>query len=231
MFAHTTSVVWAETPDGDVIAIHNSETEQFPFSCVTDQDLDTYLIGDQVNVNVCHQLVDPLQTQFEICPTPDAVDPDFVISTVVESDDPRLLVLTERLSAGLNGRGAAFDDTVLWLLGRGEGLTPMGDDVLLGVLAAEEAFAAGWDIKHRVGQVLDQVELRTVTTRASVALLNSALARRYPPSLVSLVAAFSRPCDLTEAILRVRAIGNTSGPAILAGISVLARHALTSSQN
>jgi len=27
-------VVWAETPDGDVIAIHNSETEQFPLAAL-----------------------------------------------------------------------------------------------------------------------------------------------------------------------------------------------------
>lgn len=109
-------------------------------------------------------------------------------------------------------------------------MTPIGDDLLLGALATEAAFASGWGLEPQVSAALRPLNLKGLTTRPSLALLTAALSGRYPPALVSLINSFSSSHGLAAAIRRVRNLGHTSGPAMLAGISVIAQQALSVDQ-
>jgi hypothetical protein len=106
--------------------------------------------------------------------------------------------------------------TLHGLIGRGDGLTPLGDDVVCGWVAA--LVAAGRlddDVSAAVRGVLDR------TTLLSATLLDCALHGEVLPEFTSYVAALGTPREdpAAEALMR---IGHTSG----AGLWWGARHAL-----
>ncbi|HEU5269796.1 MAG TPA: DUF2877 domain-containing protein [Jatrophihabitans sp.] len=112
------------------------------------------------------------------------------------------------------------------LLGRGPGLTPAGDDLLCGALAATVLFGLSGAGLRRA--VLDRLAgSEGVTTGLSRQLLLSAVAGDGLPELQSLGAAICRP-DLEpveRAWRRLLRIGHSSGTALAAGLLAGARHA------
>ena len=102
-------------------------------------------------------------------------------------------------------------DAVPRLLGRGEGLTPLGDDVLCGWLAAHRAFGAPTpEIDAAVRSGLHR------TTLLSATLLDCALAGEVLPELGDWLSAHGTP-DLPRRADALLAVGATSGAGLMAG--------------
>jgi hypothetical protein len=109
------------------------------------------------------------------------------------------------------------DDAVARLVGAGPGLTPAGDDVLCGALAA--LAATGDDARRRA---LAAAVLRHThrTTSLSAGLLRCAAAGHGLPQLTRLLTAVLRgePLDRQrQALTDLLAIGHTSGAALATG--------------
>ncbi|TQS40072.1 DUF2877 domain-containing protein [Cryptosporangium phraense] len=103
------------------------------------------------------------------------------------------------------------------LLGRGDGLTPLGDDILAGALVTLVAAA------HPHGEVLGSMVTRelaahpeTATTPVSALLLRHATQGECIPELAAVL---TDPADrLDPAIDALLAIGHTSGKGLLHGV-------------
>lgn len=106
----------------------------------------------------------------------------------------------------------------LALVGRGEGLTPEGDDVLAAALVTARATGdprlAGWCARTRLALATRR------TTVVSRALLHHALDGWATPELAGLLAALgdADPATLDGAVSRLLAVGHTSGASLLDGV-------------
>ncbi len=112
------------------------------------------------------------------------------------------------------------------LLGRGDGLTPWGDDLLAGALAAHALLgeAVGRD-SEIVGAVAGPIGVRaaTRTTALSAALLRHGCRGEVADPAARFLEALCGREAIAPAAGRLEAVGHSSGPAILAGISAGAR--------
>jgi hypothetical protein len=153
------------------------------------------------------------------------------ISRLLPALPPELDDRLSRLTTALRTSSAAdLQDAVAALLGLGAGLTPQGDDVLAGVLvtlAARPATRLQW-----LGDfVVSRAPSRTTTLSAG--LLRDAADGFAIPALVDLVDAVHEVDDppgrptahggLTEAVVRLLAVGHTSGAALAHGVLATAR--------
>ncbi|HEX4976500.1 MAG TPA: DUF2877 domain-containing protein [Nocardioides sp.] len=108
----------------------------------------------------------------------------------------------------------------LALVGRGEGLTPQGDDVLAAALVTARATGdprlAGWCARTRLALATRR------TTAVSRGLLHHALEGWATPELVDvLVALGGADADTVDrAVQRLLAVGRTSGAALLDGVAL-----------
>lgn len=112
------------------------------------------------------------------------------------------------------------------LIGRGEGLTPLGDDVLCGWLAAHRAY----DVATPHVDAAVRAGLAT-TTLLSATLLDCALEGEVLPELGEWLSAVGTPdprrlAERTDALL---AVGATSGAGLIAG-ALLALDALAATE-
>ncbi|WP_457206467.1 DUF2877 domain-containing protein [Nocardioides sp. P5_C9_2] len=104
------------------------------------------------------------------------------------------------------------------LVGRGSGLTPLGDDVICGWVAMHRA--ADLDIPDYDARVRD---LLPRTTLLSAALLECALRGEVLPQFAAYVAALGTRSEDT-ATAALAAVGHTSGRGLLAGAVAARRH-------
>jgi len=110
------------------------------------------------------------------------------------------------------------------LVGLGPGLTPSGDDFLLGLLAADHFFSrAGMDAPRAVFDRLPP--LLESTTTVSRLMLEAALAGHFAAPVSDLLASIVeegeeeiRSRKIRESVARLRKVGATSGEDVLAGI-------------
>lgn len=138
--------------------------------------------------------------------------------------DPALTAL----AAALGGRDpAALEAATRGLLGRGPGLTPSGDDVVAGALAAlrvlggDPSVVTGW--ASRVCSLA-----RTATTPLSAALLGCAGRAEVIPAagaLLEVIAAGGGASQLDASVAALLAVGSTSGPDLALGLLLGARAA------
>jgi hypothetical protein len=106
------------------------------------------------------------------------------------------------------------------VLGRGTGLTPAGDDLIAGALAALRAFAA--PLAAPLGAaVLDLAPERT--TRLSAALLAAADEGAVIPEAAAVLRALAGLGEPGAALDRLVAVGHTSGAFLAAGLLIGAR--------
>jgi len=122
------------------------------------------------------------------------------------------------LERGLAARDArAFADAACALIGLGEGLTPAGDDCVLGALAAIHRLAPGWLAAHegQCGRVADAARCRT--TDVARDFLLEALDGRFAEPVLALLTAPSDDMAGSAAQLLL-AMGGTSGADTLCGI-------------
>lgn len=109
------------------------------------------------------------------------------------------------------------------LIGRGVGLTPEGDDVLSGVVAAYRHIGASIG-NPAVSTVLERVGpsvlalARTSTTLLSFSLLRHAFAGEVAAPVGRLLRALTGRGDLPAAVEATVAIGHRSGPALARGV-------------
>jgi hypothetical protein len=132
----------------------------------------------------------------------------------------RALAARARLIDGLRRRdAAAFIDGALGLLGLGEGLTPAGDDVLVGALAVLHRFAPSWLREHP--EIADVVGTRAASATTIVAreFVIHALGGHFAESLIDLLTAESADA-VGHAAARLLATGASSGADTLTGIRV-----------
>ncbi|NMH97832.1 DUF2877 domain-containing protein [Pseudonocardia sp. K10HN5] len=97
------------------------------------------------------------------------------------------------------------------LIGRGDGLTPLGDDVLCGWIAVHRAAGVGTPaVDAAVRARLSR------TTLLSASLLDCALNGEVVPEFAVYVSALGAPAE-TDAAAALAAIGHTSGSGLLHG--------------
>lgn len=109
---------------------------------------------------------------------------------------------------------------VRWLLGRGPGLTPSGDDVLVGLLAGLSATGRLCaETVLRLAEVLDR-HGRELTTEVSVAYLRCAARGEFARPVGEVVRALDEHRDSVPAVSRLLGHGHTSGADLLWGLIV-----------
>ncbi len=102
------------------------------------------------------------------------------------------------------------------LVGRGEGLTPAGDDVLAGALVA--AHAIGDPRLHDWRGATRAALAGRRTTAVSVGMLHAALDGWSSPALADGLTALCGPDDPGPALERLLAVGHSSGRHLLDGV-------------
>ncbi|MDM2734669.1 DUF2877 domain-containing protein [Citrobacter sp. Ct235] len=105
-----------------------------------------------------------------------------------------------------------------WLIGRGPGLTPSGDDMLTGMLAV--FIAAGIPV-HLFLPSIDQLAL--LTTSVSCSYLNSARLGEFSTPVLGVMRSLQTGRNTDRALGRLLAVGHTSGADTVLGIA-LAQH-------
>lgn len=118
---------------------------------------------------------------------------------------------------GLRGDAASQERAIGFLLGRGKGLTPAGDDILAG-------YGLGLRVRGESGTfpwVLARAMERTATTDVSVAYLRAMLAGCANENYLDLVEAARRGSRGRYAMIAasIRSVGHTSGNDSLFGFS------------
>jgi hypothetical protein len=124
----------------------------------------------------------------------------------------------DALERGIAARDAgAFADAACSLIGLGEGLTPAGDDAIVGALAAIHRLARDW-LAAQVGQ-RDRLAdaARRGTTDVARDFILEALDGRFAEPVLALLTAASDD-DAGTAARRLLAMGATSGADTLCGI-------------
>jgi hypothetical protein len=149
---------------------------------------------------------------------------DVVPTRIVDPAVPRIEALppwpaSVRLdlpAPALRALADAEATAVLGLLGRGDGLTPSGDDVLAGWLVAR--YAIGRPSESVGAAVATHAADRT--TVLSATLLRRAVAGEALPECRDLLLALRNGAGVEAARDRLLAIGHTSGAALALGISL-----------
>jgi hypothetical protein len=159
------------------------------------------------------------------------VEPGAVERLAVEvrqrrSDDALLPAgAADRLAVALGGAG--LEATVAALVGRGSGLTPAGDDLLAGALAALRALGPAPAADRLAAAVRRWTPGRT--TRLSVALLEAADLGAVIPEAGAVLRAVAQPASVErigDALDELVAVGHTSGWHLAAGLAVGAARAV-----
>jgi hypothetical protein len=141
-----------------------------------------------------------------VAATPQAVVAGLVPHGVAEATAPPSLAVV----AGLVPHGVA-EGTVEQLIGRGDGLTPLGDDVLCGWIATHRAAGVPTpEVDDAVRSGLHR------TTLLSATLLDCALHGECIPELGRFLRAVGTSTE-PERAAELRAVGGTSGDGLLHG--------------
>lgn len=125
-----------------------------------------------------------------------------------------------RLAYGiLNCDAEAFVEGACALIGLGEGLTPAGDDCLVGALAVLHRFAHSWIARHPEIAPSISAAARAGTTLVGREFILHALDRAFSETILDLVTAASEH-DAYRAAARLAEAGATSGADTLCGINL-----------
>ncbi|MEO8924011.1 MAG: DUF2877 domain-containing protein [Caldimonas sp.] len=135
--------------------------------------------------------------------------------------------IARRVTAALLDEPLSLPGVLAQVVGRGPGLTPAGDDVLVGILAALRLAPSTLAATH-AAVLARSVEPRLgSTTDLSAHLLRQAARGLFSRSLHELVSALAddtAPGPLHERIDRALAIGATSGADACTGVLAVAPH-------
>jgi hypothetical protein len=101
-------------------------------------------------------------------------------------------------------------------LGKGEGLTPYGDDVVCGLVLG--MLASGSPDADRLIDEVSQTDLEARTTAVSASLLRCACAGWCIPEVQRLMVALAAGRDIEPAVQALLRVGHSSGRGLLAGL-------------
>jgi hypothetical protein len=135
--------------------------------------------------------------------------------------------LAQRVTAALLDEPHSLPGVLARVLGRGPGLTPSGDDALVGILAALGLAPSTRAATHAAVLARAVEPLLASTTELSAHLLRQAARGFFGRALHELVSALAddtAPGPLHERIDRVLASGATSGADACAGVLAVAPH-------
>lgn len=122
---------------------------------------------------------------------------------------------TANLAKAISSTDSAFiEQTLRYFIGRGSGLTPSGDDILLGILLVGQESAI---FKEALARVI-QTEL--LTTDISQTYLKYALQDQFSDTLLALYEAFQTGAETGKIIERIYQNGHTSGIDTIAGVAL-----------
>lgn len=110
---------------------------------------------------------------------------------------------------------------VQYLIGRGKGLTPSGDDMLIGVMAANRFIQRLPELFYNNVKEILSSDIKP-TTFVSEHYLNCALQHNFNELIIQLVTSLSKDtgrCELEKNILEIGALGHTSGLDMLTGFT------------
>ncbi|HEU4361730.1 MAG TPA: DUF2877 domain-containing protein [Mycobacterium sp.] len=142
------------------------------------------------------------------------------------ADWPALITEKRLVDAVASIVGGRVDDTVLYWLGRGPGLTPSGDDILIGVLAA--LWSAGVLTGESMAALRQPLEsaARTRTNDISAEYLHYACRGMAAGPLHDLLVALHgrRPAAVGDVVDRLAIYGHTSGADIALGAITALRY-------
>lgn len=151
----------------------------------------------------------------------------------VRPADDATRAVTGRLADALTARLPSahhVEPAVEAMIGLGPGLTPAGDDVLVGALLTWYALEPGRpevvDMQALVAAVVSRSTART--TAVSAALLTHAIRGEGIPDVVALVHALADPVRIRAAAHEVVGIGHDSGSSMLRGVLLATRFACRS---
>lgn len=154
------------------------------------------------------------------------------VSRLLPPLSPELEDRLGSLTRALEAPGSTdVQDAVTALLGLGPGLTPQGDDVLAGLLVGLAAVPRERRLARRLGEVVTGLAASRTTT-LSTALLGDAADGFAVPALVDLVDALhvvdhtdrtTTHRTLADVVVRLLAVGHTSGAALAHGAVAAAR--------
>jgi len=162
-------------------------------------------------------------------PRPPAVDIDELERRVENLPDGIPGLETGRLQSALAAMSAGgILHSSRDLLGKGLGLTPEGDDLLNGALAATRVLGEAAGKERLVGLIsgvsTPLVELADARTNAcSAALIRLALRGQIVESAGDLLCALAGRGDVAASHVGLIRLNRTSGPALAAGIALAAR--------
>ena len=130
---------------------------------------------------------------------------------------PRARAARAALARAVSRRDAdGFLEAARALIGLGEGLTPAGDDYLVGTLAVLHRLAGGWPATGVTGRAL-RACTADATTTVGAAFLRQAIAGRFSEPLRDLAMTES-PVGARAAAAALARMGATSGADTLAGM-------------
>lgn len=214
--------IYAQTIDDRPIAMCSRDAARMPFSATLPQHSSqlaltqwpvgtTGLIGNgrlQIGADVVVAArFTPMVVLPSVTLTHDIIDRLRSLITLTELDLPAYLV------AAVADPSKALP--ISELIGRGSGLTPTGDDLLIGVLAGYVAMGHDLDALDPIVRA----RLHT-TTWLSRHLLDLALQHRFGEPATDLLSALpSSATHWSRAVKAVQAIGHTSGSALAVGIA------------
>jgi hypothetical protein len=227
----TSKVTYIRTNNGRLVAVHGPDTPRFPFSRVSPSWSGIEArVGDRAFLgsrSLRHRGVTvPLWNKSPQVRPPNSVDrvrrADLIATCRSLSSRHPSAHLARRIV--LECRAATRPDSVLGLrrlIGMGPGLTPSGDDVLLG-LSAGSALLQGWPESSVLCAVLDpsSFSLADRTTSVSAALLQSALRCEFPDVLATACLSVDpdAPVEPSLAAERLAEVGATSGGDMALGL-------------
>lgn len=225
----TSKVAFVRLPGDRLAAIHGASVPAFPFSWVASRWRDLRLEpGMSVELDDRH-IASRFATVTARHVVPGAIRRApgggrrlaSALGTISASDAAR--EACSALEAGF--RSGTAGDAVQRVIGRGPGLTPSGDDVIVGLLAGFAILgdeAGSTALRSGLGRLRATLEARTTTVSAAV--LQSALDGAFAPVLADIAThADGEPRQVSGAIERLSVIGATSGLDMLAGLGLAIR--------
>lgn len=209
--ARTSAVLFADPGDG-LVAVHGPDVEPFPFSLVI-AARDVPALPAEGSVRLGEGVV--------VLPGGRRVAARAVPAAVPGPPGVRPGPMRDAIDAvpGAAERAAAIGplDDPDRLLGRGPGLTPAGDDALLGYIAMAAHAHRDWDLPDPAPLARALAERAPArTTRVSAAMFAAAAEGRFAPAVGAVCRA--GPDALPAALARLAAVGATSGLDTLVGV-------------
>ena len=228
--AVTSRVAFLAQPSGEMTAHHEASVASFPFSCVTPGWRSLSLrVGEGVTMSDTRIARGEASATFRrLAPRGISAVPGGTSRLAARigrnlAPGPALQASSILLAAFRGDQ--RLDDALVAVIGYGPGLTPSGDDVLVGLFAGLDLSAETqkrWRLRTAFASLEAIVPQRT--TSVSAAILVAAAVGHYAGVIADVCAsaAWRTPAQLDAALARLSAVGSSTGRDVIAGLALAA---------